>query len=70
MRGSLKCSPLSPNAPLCCYSLYACRFNKPWPKLEEYAASMDLDNIDDVTHRHVPYGELFRHVMLRLNMHA
>ncbi|CAL8467774.1 g7312 [Coccomyxa elongata] len=34
------------------------RLHKPWPKLKEYAASIDLQSIDDITHKHVPYGIL------------
>lgn len=42
---------------LLCREGCACRLHKPWPKLKEYAASIDLQSIDDITHKHVPYGE-------------
>lgn len=32
------------------------RLNQPWPELREYALSFKLDELDDVTHHHVPYG--------------
>ena len=32
------------------------RLTCPWPELAAYAASMDLASMDDVTHRHIPYG--------------
>ena len=33
-----------------------CRLTCPWPELASHAASLDLDSLDDVTHRHIPYG--------------
>ncbi len=33
------------------------RLHNPWPKLRDFAESIDLHNADDVMHRHVPYGE-------------
>ena len=35
----------------------ACRLHNPWPQLQELADSIDLDAVDDVTHRHIPYGK-------------
>ena len=35
----------------------ACRLHNPWPQLQELADSINLDTVDDVTHRHIPYGE-------------
>ena len=35
---------------------YVCRLACPWSELASYAASVDLDSLDDVTHRHIPYG--------------
>lgn len=35
----------------------ACRLHNPWPQLKELADSINLDAVDDVTHRHIPYGE-------------
>lgn len=32
------------------------RLHRPWPALAEYAASFDLAAVDDVTHRHIPWG--------------
>ena len=32
------------------------RLAAPWPELETYAASIDLDALDDIHHKHVPYG--------------
>ena len=33
-----------------------CRLHNPWPQLQELADSINLDSVDDVTHRHIPYG--------------
>jgi predicted dehydrogenase len=33
------------------------RLHSPWPQLQELADSINLDTVDDVTHRHIPYGE-------------
>lgn len=35
----------------------ACRLHNPWSQLQELADSFDLNAVDDVTHRHIPYGE-------------
>lgn len=32
------------------------RFHAPWPQLQSLAQSVDLENADDITHKHVPYG--------------
>ena len=32
------------------------RLHRPWPALAEYARSFDLAAVDDVTHRHIPWG--------------
>ncbi|CAK0763153.1 hypothetical protein CVIRNUC_003029 [Coccomyxa viridis] len=34
------------------------RLHQPWPQLQEYADSINLDTADDVTHRHIPYAIL------------
>lgn len=33
------------------------RFHQPWPELQRFADSIDLASADDITHKHVPYGE-------------
>jgi amyloid beta precursor protein binding protein 1 len=30
--------------------------HNPWPSLKEFVDSIDMQNADDVTHRHIPYG--------------
>lgn len=32
------------------------RLSQPWPALEAYAHSFEMATLDDVTHKHVPYG--------------
>lgn len=32
------------------------RLGQPWPALQAFAESFDLATLDDVTHRHLPYG--------------
>lgn len=32
------------------------RLHRPWPELAAYARSFDLAAVDDVTHRHIPWG--------------
>ncbi|KAI3403330.2 hypothetical protein KGF56_003918 [Candida oxycetoniae] len=39
--------------------LYDLRIDKPWPKLQEYADSFDLEKLDDQEHAHVPYIVIF-----------
>eukprot|EP00803_Ostreobium_quekettii_P003164 evm.model.scf_1431.4 EVM.evm.TU.scf_1431.4 scf_1431:28857-34969(-) len=38
------------------------RLHAPWPELAEYAASFDLNSMDVVTHKHVPYAVLLLQV--------
>eukprot|EP00967_Tisochrysis_lutea_P016278 scaffold18341_cov20-Tisochrysis_lutea.AAC.1 len=33
---------------------------QPWPELQDYAMSFDLNRVDDFTHHHIPYGEAQR----------
>lgn len=39
--------------------LFDLRIDKPFPKLKQYADSIDLDAIDDTDHAHVPYVVIF-----------
>jgi hypothetical protein len=32
------------------------RFHAPWPQLQALAESVDLAKLDDIEHKHVPYG--------------
>lgn len=32
------------------------RFHAPWPQLQALAESVDLAALDDIEHKHVPYG--------------
>ena len=32
------------------------RFHQPWPELQRFADAVDLASVDDITHKHVPYG--------------
>lgn len=32
------------------------RFGYPWPELEKMATDLDLDELDEAEHSHVPYG--------------
>lgn len=32
------------------------RLHRPWPALEEFANSIDLEQLDDAAHAHVPFG--------------
>lgn len=34
------------------------RFHRPWQELQQFADSIDLQNADDITHKHVPYAIL------------
>lgn len=36
--------------------MYVYRLHDPWSDLKEFVDSIDLQNADDVTHRHIPYG--------------
>lgn len=36
-------------------SLVDLRVENPWPELEEYVDSIDLDSLDEVDHAHIPY---------------
>ena len=33
------------------------RFHQPWPQLQQFADSIELQTADDITHKHIPYGE-------------
>lgn len=35
------------------------RFGYPWPELEKMATDLDLDELDEAEHSHVPYGMCF-----------
>ncbi|EGW32082.1 uncharacterized protein SPAPADRAFT_139666 [Spathaspora passalidarum NRRL Y-27907] len=39
--------------------LYDLRIDKPWPELQEFSDSFDLDKLDDTEHAHVPYIVIF-----------
>ena len=39
--------------------LYDLRIDHPWPELQEFADSFDLDKLNDVEHAHVPYIVIF-----------
>jgi hypothetical protein len=30
--------------------------NEPWPELEEYALSFDLNTLEEMEHNHVPFA--------------
>ncbi len=32
------------------------RVNEPWPELEEYALSFDLNTLEEMEHNHVPFA--------------
>lgn len=36
----------------------ACRLHAPFPELQSLALSFDLDTVDELTHKHIPFGEL------------
>lgn len=39
--------------------LYDLRIDHPWPELQEFADSFDLDKLNDIEHAHVPYIIIF-----------
>eukprot|EP00899_Mesostigma_viride_P029133 jgi/Mesvir1/9404/Mv01508-RA.1 len=41
------------------------RLHCPWPALEEHARSYDLDSLDAMHHKHVPYAVLLLHALFR-----
>jgi len=46
----------SPTGPAPDSAPLARRLHRPWPELEAFARSFDLATVDDVTHRHIPWG--------------
>ena len=57
LSGPIRADPVSTPLPAAMVSRAGvCRLTCPWPELAAYAASMDLASMDDVTHRHIPYG--------------
>lgn len=41
------------------------RLTAPWPELEAFAASFDLEALDSMGHKHVPYAVLLLQVRRR-----
>lgn len=40
-------------------TIYDLRIDRPWPELQTYADSIDLESLDDTEHAHVPYIVIF-----------
>lgn len=45
--------------------VYDLRIDSPWPELQHFVDSFDLDSLDDVDHAHVPYVVIFIKALLQ-----
>jgi len=44
-------------------SLDDLRINQPWPELQEYCEGIDLKELDDESHAHIPYVVLLYQIL-------
>jgi hypothetical protein len=47
---------------MCVLHLLCCRLTVPWGELESFAANFNLDKVDDIIHKHTPYGNSHKHI--------
>ena len=44
------------------------RLGDPWPELQQFADSLDLNTVENIVHKHIPYGVPSLHCQVeRLN---